>query len=95
MSTIRSFLPQTLPAQAGLEPSRARSAQNAFFQAAMGQSAAQAAAPTQPRQPLPSAAVASVVRKATPTQPFAATLPSQEREEPRLMRPGSLLDIRI
>lgn len=91
MSTIRSFLPQTLPAQAGLEPSRARSAQNAFFQAAMGQ----AAPPMQPSQPLPSAAVASVMRKATPAQPFAPTPASQDREEPRLMRPGSLLDIRI
>jgi len=92
MSTIRSFLPQTLPAQAGLEPSRARSAQSAFFQAALGSSVAPPAAPT---QPLPSAAVASVMRKTTPAQPFAPTPASQDREEPRLMRPGSLLDIRI
>jgi len=93
MSTIRSFLPQTLPAQAGLEPSRARSAQSAFFQAALGSSSV--APPAVPTRPLPSAAVASVMRKSTPAQPFAPTPASQDREEPRLMRPGSLLDIRI
>jgi len=90
MSAIRPFLPQTLPSQGGLEPGRARSAQNAFFQAALGQASVQPAA-----TPLPSAAVASVMRTATPTRPFEAAPITQEREEPRLMRPGSLLDIRI
>ncbi len=79
------------PSPQGLDLPSARAAQAAFFRAAMNQ--AQAVAP--PPAPLPSAAVMSVVRTATPARPVEAPAASPQREEPRIMRPGTYLDIRV
>jgi len=87
MSVIRTGLPLPQPAQ-GLNLPGARSAQAAFFRAAMGQ-----AAPAE--QTLPSAAVMSSVRTATPSRPAETPTTAPQREEPRILRPGSYLDIRI
>lgn len=83
MSAIRPGLPLTPPAH-GLDLPSARSAQAAFFRAAVD------AAP-----PAPSAAVVSTVRTATPARPAEIPPAAPPREEPRILRPGSLLDIRI
>ena len=83
MSAIRPGLPPTPPAQ-GLNLPSARSAQAAFFRAAADSV-----------QPAPSAAVVSTVRTATPARPPEPLPTAPPREEPRILRPGSLLDIRI
>lgn len=90
MSAIRPGMSLTPPPQ-GLDLPSARSAQAAFFRAAMNQ--AQAAA--SPPAPLPSAAVMSVVRTASPARPVETPPASPQREEPRIMRPGTYLDIRV
>lgn len=90
MSAIRPGMPLT-PPQQGLDLPSARNAQAAFFRAAMNQT--QATAPA--AAPLPSAAVMSVIRTATPGRPAEAPLSAPQREEPRIMRPGTYLDIRV
>jgi len=87
MSAIRPGLPLNTPAP-GLDLPSARSAQAAFFRAAMDQAAA-------PQRTLPSAAVMSAIRTANPARPVEAPAPAPQREEPRIMRPGSYLDIRV
>lgn len=91
MSAIRTGLPLPQPSQ-GLNLPSARSAQAAFFRAALGQTGA--AGQTQAATPAPAAAVMSAVRSATPAKPAEAPI-SAQREEPRVMRPGSYLDIRV
>ena len=87
MSAIRTGLPLNLPAQ-GLDLPSARNAQAAFFRAAMDPTVA-------PQRTLPSAAVMSSIRTANPSRPAEAPEPAPQREEPRIMRPGSYLDIRV
>ena len=87
MSAIRPGLPLNTPAQ-GLDLPSARSAQAAFFRAAMEQTAA-------PTPPVPAAAVMSTIRTANPARPVEAPPAPAQREEPRIMRPGSYLDIRV
>lgn len=91
MSAIRPGLPLNTPAQ-GLDLPTARNAQAAFFRAALEQSSAQVAATP---QTLPAAAVMSAVRTATPARPAEAPATAPAREEARIMRPGSYLDIRV
>jgi len=91
MSAIRPGLPLNTPAQ-GLDLPSARNAQAAFFRAALDQ------APTPlkgPQRTAPSAAVMSAVRTATPARPPEAPPAAPMREEPRILRPGSYLDIRV
>lgn len=87
MSAIRPGLPLNTPAQ-GLDLPSARSAQAAFFRTAMDQTAA-------PRPPVPAAAVMSTIRTANPARPVEAPAAPPQREEPRILRPGSYLDIRV
>ncbi|WP_292021571.1 MULTISPECIES: hypothetical protein [unclassified Brevundimonas] len=87
MSAIRPDLPLNTPAQ-GLDLPSARNAQAAFFRAAMEQTAA-------PKSPLPAAAVMSTIRTANPARPVEAPAAPPQREEPRILRPGSYLDIRV
>lgn len=87
MSAIRPGLPLNTPAP-GLDLPSARSAQAAFFRAAMEQTAA-------PKPPGPAAAVMSTIRTANPARPVEAPPAPAQREEPRIMRPGSYLDIRV
>lgn len=84
MSAIRPGLPLNTPAQ-GLDLPGARSAQAAFFRAALAQAAA----------PAPTAAVMSAVRTATPARPAEPPVAAPQREDPRILRPGSYLDIRV
>ena len=87
MSAIRPAFPQAAPAQTAADLPSARNAQAAFFRAAMGRGTAAEAAP--------SAAIFSSIRTATPTRPAELALGQPDREPPRILRPGSLLDIRI
>ena len=72
----------------GLDLPSAHNAQAAFFRAALDQTAA-------PKPPLPSAAVMSNIRTVSPSRPPEPLPAAPEREEPRIMRPGSYLDIRV
>ena len=92
MSAIRPGLPLNTPAQ-GLDLPGARSAQAAFFRAAMSQASAPQPAPAP--APTPAAAVMSAIRTATPARPVQAPAAPPAREEPRILRPGSYLDIRV
>ncbi|NSX33729.1 hypothetical protein HTK96_10155 [Brevundimonas vesicularis] len=87
MSAIRPGLPLNTPPQ-GLDLPSARSAQAAFFRAAMEQTAA-------PKPLVPAAAVMSTIRTANPARPVEAPPAPPQREEARIMRPGSYLDIRV
>ncbi|MDO9608120.1 MAG: hypothetical protein Q7J26_06315 [Brevundimonas sp.] len=91
MSAIRPGLPQPVPSQ-GLDLPTARNAQAAFFRTALDQ-----ASRVQPRQAqtAPAAAVMSTVRTANPARPVEPAPAPPEREEPRIMRPGSYLDIKV
>jgi hypothetical protein len=84
MSAIRPGLPQTLPPSGG-ETSSARNAQVAFFRAALNQVQANPiqAAPIQPQTPA-----------ASPTPPTPPS-PSTDGQPPRIMRPGTYLDIKV
>ena len=90
MSAIRPGLPLNTPAQ-GLDLPSARNAQAAFFRAALNQTAAPQSAPA----PAPAAAVMSAIRTATPARPVQSPAAPPAREEPRILRPGSYLDIRV
>ncbi|MDQ1154743.1 hypothetical protein [Brevundimonas sp. SORGH_AS_0993] len=91
MSVIRPGLPPTTPAASGLDLPSARSAQAAFFRAALDQASAAA----KPATPAPSAAVTSAIRTATPARPAQPAPVAPPREEPRILRPGSYLDIKV
>ncbi|KDP95589.1 hypothetical protein ER13_16525 [Brevundimonas sp. EAKA] len=88
MSAIRPGLPQPVPSQ-GLDLPTARNAQAAFFRAALDQPSR-----AQPSQE-PAAAVMPTVRTANPARPVEPAPAAPEREEPRIMRPGSYLDIKV
>lgn len=92
MSAIRPGLPQSLPSQ-GLDLPTARNAQAAFFRTALDQ-ASRVQPQTAPAQ-APAAAVMSTVRTANPARPVEPAPVPPEREEPRIMRPGSYLDIKV
>jgi len=93
MSAIRPGLPLNTPAQ-GLDLPSARNAQAAFFRAALNQNGmSQSAAPLP--APAPAAAVMSTIRTANPARPVEAPAAPPQREEPRILRPGSYLDIRV
>jgi hypothetical protein len=91
VSTIRPNLPplagQPQP-QRPIDPARL-AAQKAFFAAALGQAqgAAPAPAPVQPTE----------VRTAAPARAAEAPQPAARALEPpqRILRPGSILDIRV
>jgi hypothetical protein len=77
-------LPNTGPAQGTGRPDVARTAaQKAFFQAALGQTA-------QPMAPRPESVSAAAAPRA---QRIPTNLPADPPE--RILRPGSLLDIRV
>jgi hypothetical protein len=83
----------TSPIRPGFNPSVAPAAPRvnaraAFFQAAVDQ----AAAPAAPARP---AAVREAVRPAAPAPVAAAAPPAPSSPPERLLRPGSLLDIRV
>ena len=44
---------------------------------------------------VPAAAVMSAIRTANPARPVEAPPAAPQREEPRILRPGSYLDIRV
>ncbi|WP_269220360.1 hypothetical protein [Brevundimonas vesicularis] len=92
MSAIRPGLPLNTPAQ-GLDLPSARSAQAAFFRAALNQNGMDQTVP--PKAPVPAAAVMSTIRTANPARPVEAPAAPPQREEPRILRPGSYLDIRV
>jgi hypothetical protein len=77
-------LPTPAPAAGGASPG-ARAAQRAFFEAALGRATtAPAAAAPQPQIQTPAAA------------PARAVQPTAEPQQPqRLLRPGSLVDIKV
>ncbi|NBB64738.1 hypothetical protein GVN18_36390 [Pseudomonas sp. ODNR1LW] len=83
MSAIRPGLPQTLP-PAGGETSSVRNAQAAFFRAALNQ------VQTSPVQAAP-VAPQPTIAAARP----AAAQPATEGQPPRIMRPGTYLDIKV
>ncbi|MFN3377792.1 MAG: hypothetical protein ACK40S_14755, partial [Burkholderiaceae bacterium] len=88
---IRPGLPQPLaqpPASPVGEAAQARSAQAAFFRAALNQAQA-------PQAQAPAAAVMSTVRSANPARPVEPPPAAPERETPRIMRPGTYLDIKV
>lgn len=85
MTTIRpNLLPQT-PQRAPNEDSARLAAQRAFFNAAMGQAQADAA----PR----ASATAPAVTQPAPVNRIDAAASSEAPQ--KILRPGSLLDIRI
>ncbi|MDP1616183.1 hypothetical protein [Phenylobacterium sp.] len=96
MSAIRPPFPNALPAAPqGVTPQPRSAAQKAFFEAALGRAApTQAPAPAQvpTKAAAPSASIqphATAVRE-VPLQVRAGDEPPQ-----KILRPGSLLDIRV
>ena len=83
MSAIRPGLPLNTPAQ-GLDLPSARSAQAAFFRAALNQNAVEQTAT--PRPPVPAAAVMSTIRTANPARPV---------EAPPAVMPATPLNLRL
>jgi hypothetical protein len=85
----------TTPAAAGAEAARA-AAQKAFFDAAMGRSAAPAAPPAPQVAQAAQAARPSIFAALTTPPQRAEIRPDPAAEAPaRPLRPGSLLDIRV
>jgi hypothetical protein len=84
------------PAAVGADAARA-AAQKAFFDAAMGRSSAPAAAPAAPAAPqIAQAARPSIFAALTNPPPRAEIRPDPAAEAPnKVLRPGSLLDIRV
>lgn len=90
MSAIRPSLPDlTQRPFAGAET--ARSAQAAFFQAAMGQASAAATASAM----RPTAPVDTPVRSVPARSPLFPDHPAPASATERPLRPGALLDIRV
>ncbi|MGA0605804.1 hypothetical protein ACO2Q0_07365 [Phenylobacterium sp. VNQ135] len=83
MTPIRPNLPPQVgqPQQRAIDPARL-AAQKAFFAAALGQAGA---------VPPPQAPAAAAPREA----PRAAAAGPQEAQPQRILRPGSILDIRV
>ena len=82
MSAIRPGLPLPTPLTGG-ETGRARQAQSAFFRTALDQ-----AAPTTQARP-------TIAAAPTPAARLVVNTAQAAPEPTRILRPGSLLDIRI
>lgn len=88
--------PPIFPPSQAVQPQRLDAgrlaAQKAFFEAALGKAAPPAAAPLAPPASAPTTAAAPAAAGAKPAQ----RIPDPAAEPPsRILRPGSLLDIRI
>jgi len=92
LSAIRPPFPNALPAAPqGTPPPQRSAAQKAFFEAALGR-----AAPAQGQVPTRASAPAAEVQvRATPVReaPVQARIPDEPPQ--KILRPGSLLDIRV
>ena len=86
MSAIRPSLPDALPRRPFAGTEAARTAQAAFFQAALGQA--------QPVRPATASAAPTPVRSAPAPSPLFPAAPEPARAD-RPPRPGALLDIRV
>ena len=89
MSAIRPGLPATTLPVPG-ESGRARQAQSAFFRAAM-----EAASPAAPASAAAAPPTTPAVRPVQTSQNASQGASHSSAEPTRLLRPGSLLDIRI
>ncbi len=102
MSTIRPPIPNALPAAPqgpqGPQGSARQAAQKAFFEAALGRAAptpaqVQAQAPT--RAAAPAAQGAEIQVRGTPARDIPQPIRSPDQAPQKILRPGSLLDIRV
>lgn len=96
LSAIRPPFPNALPAAPQGAPSAPRSAaQKAFFEAALGR-AAPAQAPAQTQAPTKAAAPAAAIQPhATPVREVPLQVRPGDEPPQKILRPGSLLDIRV
>ncbi len=92
MSAIRPPFPNALPAAPqGTQPQQRSAAQKAFFEAALGR-----AAPAQAQVPTKAAAPAAEVQvRATPVREVPLQARTTDEQPQKILRPGSLLDIRV
>jgi len=92
LSAIRPPIPNALPpTPQGASPPQRSAAQRAFFEAALGRTT-----PTQAQVPTKAPAPAAEVQvRATPVRdvPLRAQIPDEPPQ--KILRPGSLLDIRV
>ncbi len=107
MSTIRPPVPNALPAAPqGPQGSARNAAQRAFFEAALGRAApTQAQTPTQTLSQAPAQAAArgatrtaqgaEIQMRATPVREIPQPIRSPDEAPQKILRPGSLLDIRV
>lgn len=107
MSTIRPPFPNALPAAPqGPQGSARNAAQRAFFEAALGRAApTQAQTPTQTLSQAPAQAAArgatrtaqgaEIQMRATPVREIPQPIRSPDEAPQKILRPGSLLDIRV
>lgn len=107
MSTIRPPFPNALPAAPqGPQGSARNAAQRAFFEAALGRAApTQAQIPTQTLSQAPAQAPtrgaartaqgAEIQMRATPVREIPQPIRSPDEAPQKILRPGSLLDIRV
>ena len=109
MSTIRPPFPNALPAAPqGPQGSARNAAQKAFFEAALGRAAptqTQAQTPTQTLSQPPAQTTARGAARAaqgaeiqvrtTPVREIPQPIRSPEEAPQKILRPGSLLDIRV
>lgn len=96
MSAIRPPFPNALPAAPqGTQPQQRSAAQKAFFEAALGRAApAQGSAQTQ--VPTKTAAPAAAIQPhATPVREVPLQVRPGDEPPQKILRPGSLLDIRV
>ncbi|MDP3490932.1 MAG: hypothetical protein Q8R71_12415 [Phenylobacterium sp.] len=96
LTAIRPPFPNALPtAPQGVAPQQRNAAQKAFFEAALGK-AAPDAAPVPPRVPTRAAAPAAEVQvRATPVREVPLQVRATDEPPKKILRPGSLLDIRV
>lgn len=93
MTAIRPPFPPPLPAAPqGVQGQARNAAQKAFFEAALGR----AGAPQAPAQTTRAAQTAEVQVRATPVREVPPPNRAASDEAPqKILRPGSLLDIRV
>ncbi|MDO8411189.1 MAG: hypothetical protein Q7S93_14135 [Phenylobacterium sp.] len=96
MSAIRPPFPNALPAAPqGTPPPQRSAAQKAFFEAALGR-AAPAQAPAQTQVPTKATAPAAAMQPhATPVREVPLKVRAGDEPPQKILRPGSLLDIRV
>jgi len=96
LSAIRPPFPNALPAAPqGTPPTQRSAAQKAFFEAALGR-AAPTQAPAQTQVPTKTAAAAAdLQRHATPVREIPLQVRAGDEPPQKILRPGSLLDIRV